>query len=622
MTIPSNLTMDLSNSLWLALHSLTIVFYAGFAAFVYLRRPPSALWPVLFWLQVSAVLWAGGDLLAILSPDVGSKSAALMVLYTGSIPSAALWWMTAVRFAEANRIPFSWGRRPWVYAPLGFAAVMWLCFVTNPWHGQFIEPVVGARQVHHWMWWTTCVANLGLSLWTAVLYFSLARRPAIPARLREQADLLLAAAIAMPTANVVDSLLPQIWPVDLSIAIGSVVGALYLYGIYQSNLFDLAPLTLEQIVRADPTGVLITDRSLRLRFANEAAHRLLPGVPLDSGVPVPEALASHLVPYRDPQTPERRAAASWDARVGTGQGRLYRFESEAPGTEGRTGWLWIGATTLPACAQSRGLRCLRVQDVTELVELSNQRRELTDRLERSERLESLGVLAGGVAQELVEPLAAVRSGAERARNLAGGDSELGRLLRRVADEARRGSEIAAQMLRFATEGAVGRKVDDLNRHVASACAQAADSVRRRGAAVSLDLSRQPLLVRCEAAEIEQLVVHLLQNAAEACGRGGQIQVRTELSERDAWIVVSDDGPGMDEPVRLRAFEPFYTTRRSEGASGLGLSVVYGIASAHGGDVEIRSKPGRGCVVDVRLPLAMQNPPHARSGGAQPSDTER
>jgi signal transduction histidine kinase len=600
------------SGLWIAINGLTIAFYAGFAVFVYLRRPAAPLWPVLFWTQLAAFLWATGDLLAFLSPDLAAKSAALVVLYTGSLPLAGLWFLMAVRFAEANGVPFRWGRRPWVLAPLGLAALAWMAFVTNPWHGQFVTIRLGAAQEHHWMWWTASLASQGLGLATAGLYISIARQPRLPTKLREQADILLAATLVVPLANLLNSLMPQIWPVDLTVATGSLVGALYLYGIYRTNLFDLAPIALEQVVREDPTGVLVTDSSLRLCFANEAAQRLLPGIELLPGAAVPELLSDSLTPYRDPTTPARWSP-EWNAELGSTRGRLYHFDSEAVGTAGQTSWLWISASSLAAGTNGPRYRCLRIQDVTELAEMARQRQELSARLERSERLESLGVLAGGVAHELSAPLASVRNDAQRALTIfeRGGPedadvesrSELRRTLLRVARESRRGSDIASHMLRFAQESGPSAHIADLNAVVQRACTRADATLKRRGCDILFELAEVQWAVRGGPGDIEQLMANLLDNAAHAAGRGGQVRVQTEFGERDARIRVIDDGPGMEEEVRQRALEPFFTTRRRDGGSGLGLSVVHGIAATYGGQVEIHSKPGLGCEVEVRLPLA-------------------
>ncbi len=608
MPLPATLSMGPTTVLWLALHGLTIVFYACFAVFVYRRRPPSPMWPVLFWLQITALLWAAGDIAAILAPDAVTKSAALLVLYSGSIPIAALWWLLAVRFAEANGVAFSWGRQRWVHWPVYGAGALWLLFATNGWHGQFVTVVVGARQEHHWLWYGTAAFNQTLGIAAAGLYFSIARRTDIPQRLRDQADLMLAAAIAMPMANFVDSMLPQIWPVDLSIATGSVIGAIYLYGIYRSNLFDLSPFTLEQIVRDDPTGVLIADRNFRLRFANEAAQELLPGIPLEPGLALPEALSTHIEPYRDPETPISWKE-HWRSGIDSGPGRLYRFESDGPGTAGQQAWLWITARPMPPSIAARGFHCLRIQDVTGLAEMTRQRRELTERLERAERLESLGVLAGGIAHELADPLRAVRDDVKIAIDLSSTPDadrgEVRRTLERLADSARRGSDMADHMLRFAQEGERG--VSDLNRLVEAGCHRAAVELARAGVSIALDLPPEKIPVRCHRGDIEQMTVDLLRQLIPGCDRGESIRVATGRGEKEAWLRVERGGRDIDGLVGSGLFGGAGSTAPFALDPGRDMAVIQGIAASLGGRIEQVDEGGLGQAFEVRLPLVELQP---------------
>jgi hypothetical protein len=100
-----------------------------------------------------------------------------------------------------------------------------------------------------------------------------------------------------------------------------------------------------------------------------------------------------------------------------------------------------------------------------------------------------------------------------------------------------------------------------------------------------------------------MLVNLVLNARDAVDpKGGHITVRVELTAGRALLEVADDGPGIAPEVREHLFEPFFTQRRQGRGAGLGLAVVYGIASAHGGDVDVKSAPGEGARFRVRMPL--------------------
>ncbi len=131
------------------------------------------------------------------------------------------------------------------------------------------------------------------------------------------------------------------------------------------------------------------------------------------------------------------------------------------------------------------------------------------------------------------------------------------------------------------------------------------SSRLEGIEVVRDLGDLPL-VECLGAQINQVFVNLLSNAADAVGGSGRIGVRTQVDESGSVVVdVEDDGCGMEPDVIARAFEPFYTTKDVGGGSGLGLSVSYGIVERHGGRIDVESTPGRGTRFRVTLPVRHQ-----------------
>jgi two-component system cell cycle sensor histidine kinase/response regulator CckA len=111
--------------------------------------------------------------------------------------------------------------------------------------------------------------------------------------------------------------------------------------------------------------------------------------------------------------------------------------------------------------------------------------------------------------------------------------------------------------------------------------------------------------------VEQAVVNLVVNASDAMPQGGELTLRT--GQEDAgrvWVSVSDTGPGIPEEIRERVFEPFFTTREADGGSGLGLAVVHGIVTQHGGSIELETRSGAGTTFRVLFPQAeaAQAPP--------------
>jgi two-component system NtrC family sensor kinase len=103
-------------------------------------------------------------------------------------------------------------------------------------------------------------------------------------------------------------------------------------------------------------------------------------------------------------------------------------------------------------------------------------------------------------------------------------------------------------------------------------------------------------------KIQQLMMALFINAAQAMYDGGKLEVITRPVAGGVEIEVVDNGPGMDTEVARHAFEPFYSTKSEDGGVGLGLSVVYGIVKSHSGRIDLETKPGEGCRFTIYLPL--------------------
>jgi len=114
-------------------------------------------------------------------------------------------------------------------------------------------------------------------------------------------------------------------------------------------------------------------------------------------------------------------------------------------------------------------------------------------------------------------------------------------------------------------------------------------------------------VPCLPAQINQVVMNLLVNAAQAIDERGIITVRSGHDADWAWIEVADTGRGMSPEVKKRIFDPFYTTKPAGQGTGLGLSISYDIVSKHGGHIDVTSEPGRGTTFRLWLPLKGEGP---------------
>jgi two-component system, NtrC family, sensor kinase len=125
---------------------------------------------------------------------------------------------------------------------------------------------------------------------------------------------------------------------------------------------------------------------------------------------------------------------------------------------------------------------------------------------------------------------------------------------------------------------------------------------RSGVAIRVRLARRLPRITADPSQLHQVLVNLLVNSIQAMPDGGTLKVATRASNGHVALVVEDDGIGMSEEVLSKIFIPFFTTKDVNEGTGLGLPVVHGIVSSHGGTIAVRSSPGQGARFEIRLPL--------------------
>jgi PAS domain S-box-containing protein len=246
----------------------------------------------------------------------------------------------------------------------------------------------------------------------------------------------------------------------------------------------------------------------------------------------------------------------------------------------------------------------------------SRQKELETHLRRTQRMESLGTLASGIAHDLNNILSPILMAVEMLRMHAA-DARDRKMLSVLESSVHRGSDIVHQMLAFA-RGSEGQLVPLHLRHVVQEIETILSETFPKNIAITTDVPKDLPLVRGDATRIHQVLINLCVNSRDALPGGGNITVKARVSAVDeagakshpgvkagdfVMLSVIDDGSGIPEEVRERIFEPFFTTKEKGKGTGLGLSTVQSVAQSHGGFVTCMSGPGKGTRFDVYFPAA-------------------
>jgi len=320
------------------------------------------------------------------------------------------------------------------------------------------------------------------------------------------------------------------------------------------------------IVDSMPQGVLLFEDGSRVSHTNRAAESMLESIGCSVGQTLKQIL-------------ERLGDGSLESRLHTP--RQAPSDVEVDVTGDRT---W-NLTLSPLHGDPR-----RPEGVVLVLADVTERRRIQQQLAQSEKMSSLGQMIAGVAHELNNPLASILGYAQLLRLRGAGEAQEDKL-ETLAREAERCRKIVQNLLSFGRRREPKREPLSLNQVVENVLALMRYQLRVDDVTLEHDLGRDLPVVRGDAHQLEQALVNLLTNARHAIGgtgAAGKVMVRTRVAAGGEVILeVEDDGPGVPQAQRSKIFDPFFTTKQDGKGTGLGLALVYGILSDHGGRIELR-----------------------------------
>lgn len=312
-----------------------------------------------------------------------------------------------------------------------------------------------------------------------------------------------------------------------------------------------------------------------------------------------------------------------------GRAMSYRLEKRYLRKDGTTAWVNVNVTLLRDSSGQPVRTMATIEDITERKRSEEEKAKLQAQLFQSQKMESIGRLAGGMAHDFNNMLGVILGHAEMALAQLDFSQPLYGALHEIRTAAERSANLTRQLLAFARKQTVAPRILDLNDTVQGMLHMLG---RLIGEDIELAWAPEPGLwqVRIDPSQIDQILANLSVNARDAIAGVGKLTIETgnvvfgdsDCAEQAGFVpgeyvqlAVSDNGCGMDRETRDRLFEPFFTTKGVGKGTGLGLATVYGIVRQNNGFINVYSERGLGTTFKIYLPRYIGKAEQLKSEGA-------
>lgn len=244
--------------------------------------------------------------------------------------------------------------------------------------------------------------------------------------------------------------------------------------------------------------------------------------------------------------------------------------------------------------------------VIERLNAEKEKKELEKQLIHTDRLATIGQLAAGVAHELNEPLGNILGFAQLVKKNPELPVQAGHDLEKIETASLYAREIVKKLLIFSRQTPTKKAKIKLNEVVGESLGLFEGRLEKEGIELKKSLSPELPEITVDAGQVNQVLVNLIVNAIQAMPNGGTLTVRTEAMDGHVLIYVEDTGIGMSDEVMEQIFLPFYTTKDIDQGTGIGLAVVQGIITSHGGSIDVISKENTGTCFQIKLPVTTED----------------
>ena len=248
--------------------------------------------------------------------------------------------------------------------------------------------------------------------------------------------------------------------------------------------------------------------------------------------------------------------------------------------------------------------------VKQLVQTETRMKEMDAQLVQSDKLAALGKMAAGVAHEINNPLAVIlqKTGwlqdlleEEEFQKSANGE-EFKNSVKKIEEHVERARKVVHNMLGYARRMEPRMEDVDVNQTVNQTVDILENFARGNNIDIQTDLAENLPIIAGDQAQLQQVILNLMNNAIDAIGKDGTISIRSGAGKSEIRITIADTGPGIPESMQKKVFDPFYTTKSTGKGTGLGLWISYSIIEKMGGKLALQSKEGQGATFTITLPI--------------------
>ncbi len=228
---------------------------------------------------------------------------------------------------------------------------------------------------------------------------------------------------------------------------------------------------------------------------------------------------------------------------------------------------------------------------------------LQEQLRHADRLATIGQLAAGIAHEINEPLGTILGFAQLIQSTYDLDSDLADDIQKIVNATLHGREVVRKLMLFSRQMPPKKSVVNLNKIIDDGFYFLENRCAKQGVEIIKDLDPSLPDIVADPSQMHQVLVNLTVNAMQAMPDGGLISISTSQQGKEIVLLIKDTGIGMNAELLRKIFIPFFTTKDIDQGTGLGLSVVHGIVTAHNGSIHVESEPRKGSTFKITLGVA-------------------